>query len=236
MGKKSLFDDYDNFVEKFKPKKTTDDCYTPPHIYDAVLAWVRAEYNIPESAPILRPFKPGGDYQAEDYPADCVVVDNPPFSILSKIISWYNARGVKFFLFAPALVLFNSGLRVNYVVANYSITYDNEAVVNTSFVTNLGDVFINIVPSLCDVIKAAEDAAQTTKQLPVYDYPTSVISAARLNKIVARGISLQFNKNECAFIRKLDNQGSKTVFGGGFLLSSAAEKKTRGSNQGRRGC
>lgn len=24
------FEDYDGFVEKFKPKKTTDDCYTPP--------------------------------------------------------------------------------------------------------------------------------------------------------------------------------------------------------------
>lgn len=28
MGKKMK--DYDEFVEKFKPKKTTDDCYTPP--------------------------------------------------------------------------------------------------------------------------------------------------------------------------------------------------------------
>lgn len=24
------FEDYEGFVEKFKPKKTTDDCYTPP--------------------------------------------------------------------------------------------------------------------------------------------------------------------------------------------------------------
>ncbi len=32
---------YEEFVEKFKPKKTTDDCYTPPIIYDAVLNWVR---------------------------------------------------------------------------------------------------------------------------------------------------------------------------------------------------
>ena len=26
--------DYEGFVEKFKPKKTTDDCYTPPLVYD----------------------------------------------------------------------------------------------------------------------------------------------------------------------------------------------------------
>lgn len=33
---KHLFEDYDGFVEKFKPKKTTDDCYTPPDVYDCV--------------------------------------------------------------------------------------------------------------------------------------------------------------------------------------------------------
>ena len=31
MGiKQATFEDYDGFVEKFKPKLTTDDCYTPP--------------------------------------------------------------------------------------------------------------------------------------------------------------------------------------------------------------
>nr|DAJ82391.1 MAG TPA: hypothetical protein [Caudoviricetes sp.] len=28
MSKKNQ--NYDEFIEKFKPKKTTDDCYTPP--------------------------------------------------------------------------------------------------------------------------------------------------------------------------------------------------------------
>lgn len=26
----AAFRDYEGFVEKFEPKKTTDDCYTPP--------------------------------------------------------------------------------------------------------------------------------------------------------------------------------------------------------------
>ena len=30
---------YEEFVEKFKPKKTTDDCYTPPGIYAVVRDW-----------------------------------------------------------------------------------------------------------------------------------------------------------------------------------------------------
>lgn len=29
-------EDYKAFVDKFKPKKTTDDCYTPANIYEAV--------------------------------------------------------------------------------------------------------------------------------------------------------------------------------------------------------
>lgn len=36
---------YEEFVEKFKPKKTTDDCYTPPLIYEAVKGWAIKEYN-----------------------------------------------------------------------------------------------------------------------------------------------------------------------------------------------
>lgn len=30
--------EYKEFVDKFKPKKTTDDCYTPENVYKAVLA------------------------------------------------------------------------------------------------------------------------------------------------------------------------------------------------------
>ena len=35
---KVKFDDYKGFVNKFKPKKTTDDCYTPAIVYDAIAA------------------------------------------------------------------------------------------------------------------------------------------------------------------------------------------------------
>ena len=53
---------YKAFVDKFKPKKTTDDCYTPPYIYDAVKDWAVKEYGL-EGRPIVRPFYPGGDYE-----------------------------------------------------------------------------------------------------------------------------------------------------------------------------
>ena len=63
------FSDYDAFVEKFKPKKTTDDCYTPANIYDVVAEYVAGRYGIPRGN-MVRPFWPGGDYRRFDYPED----------------------------------------------------------------------------------------------------------------------------------------------------------------------
>lgn len=54
---------YEEFVEKFKPKKTTDDCYTPPEIYEAVKEWACEEYGIDRKR-IVRPFYLGGIIKA----------------------------------------------------------------------------------------------------------------------------------------------------------------------------
>ena len=64
------------------------------------------------------------------------------------------------------------------------------------------------------------------KQLPKYEYPAHVASAARLNYLAVHGISLAIKDESVAFVRKLDAQGNKAIFGGGFLLSekAAAEK------------
>lgn len=93
--------DYEGFVEKFKPKKTTDDCYTPPHVYDAVLEWIKANANI-EGREIIRPFYPGGDYENYAYPDDCVVIDNPPFSIFIKIVRFFLGEKYKVLPVRPA--------------------------------------------------------------------------------------------------------------------------------------
>ena len=59
--------EYDEFVEKFKPKKTTDDCLTPPEIYDVVADYVAARYGLGQDK-FVRPFWPGGDYEGFEYP------------------------------------------------------------------------------------------------------------------------------------------------------------------------
>lgn len=50
---------YDEFIKKFEQSRTTDDCFTPPEVYNAIKDWVCKRYNInPDS--ISRPFYPGG--------------------------------------------------------------------------------------------------------------------------------------------------------------------------------
>ena len=100
--------DYSAFLDKFKGKKTTDDCYTPPLVYDAVADFVVSEYGR-DRADFVRPFYPGGDFETFPYRDGAVVVDNPPFSIITQICKTYNAYGVKYFLFAPYLTNFSSG-------------------------------------------------------------------------------------------------------------------------------
>ncbi len=222
-------EEYDAFVDKFRPKLTTDDCYTPPNVYAAVRDWAVQRYEL-QGAAILRPFYPGGDYQAESYPADCVVIDNPPFSILSEICAWYDEHAVRYFLFCPGVTCFsiNAG-RCNYLPCGNSILFDNGADICLSYLTNMGDVKIEIAPELYAAVAAAdrENRQKAKAELPVYSYPVNVCSVA-INTLAKYGQSLRIPAGETAFIRALDAQKDqgKAIYGGGFLLSAkaAAEK------------
>lgn len=87
---------------------------------------------------VVRPFWPGGDYERMAYPEGCVVVDNPPFSIISKICKWYQVHGVRFFLFAPYLTNFSTHFDgLTHVVCDADVVYENGAKVNTAFLTNM---------------------------------------------------------------------------------------------------
>ena len=170
-GQLTMFDggeNYKAFEAKFVPAKTTDDCYTPANVYDAVAGWVEEEYGVDRST-FLRPFCPGGDYEYEEYPDGCVVVDNPPFSILQQIVKFYMARGIRFFLFAPGLALLRRRLDICHIASDSDITYENGASVRTGFVTNLepGTV-MRSAPELYRRVKAANDVNQKElhKELP----------------------------------------------------------------------
>lgn len=212
-------ENYESFVEKFKPKKTTDDCYTPPLVYDAVKSWVVNHYNL-QRCEIVRPFYPGGDYQNYSYSENCIVIDNPPFSILAEIKAFYLEKNIKFFLFAPHLQLFSSNyMGIQYIVTNTTTTYENGAKVNTSFVTNLGGDFIRTEPELKGLIEQADKKTNETKKVPKYKYPDNVISSALLGTVSTVKWSIP-EPELCHFVRSLDSQRphKKAIFGSGFII------------------
>ena len=219
---------YEDFKEKFKPKKTTDDCYTPENIYNVIADWVATEYNL-DRANFVRPFYPGESYQDRIYPDGCVVVDNPPFSILAEIITWYAQRGIRFFLFGPGLTIFSArNVDVTYICVGADITYANGAQVCTSFVTNLDSCRARTAPNLFRMIKVENDknVKGAKVHVPKYEFPDCVVTAAILQRWSKHGISYRLNKEDCVRISALDSmkEAGKAIYGGGYLLSEDAAK------------
>ena len=216
-------DEYDQFVDKFKPKLTTDDCYTPTEVYDEVEKYVR---KIVGDAPdFVRPFYPNGNYQTYNYPDGCVVVDNPPFSIYAEIVRWYLDHDIKFFLFAPALTQVVANAPVNYVVAFCDIVYENGANVRTSFTTNLlGDIVFTTAPELRRAVEAVN--GKPPADLPIYGYE-NVITTALIGKLAL--IEFSAKRGEVAEISNLDalKEKGKSLFGRGWLLSERKEKERK---------
>lgn len=228
--KKEVFEDYDGFVEKFKPKKTTDDCYTPQEVYDVIVEWLTEKGAIDANTPIVRPFWPGGDYEHEKYDEGCVVVDNPPFSILSKIVKFYSERGIGFFLFAPALTAASSNICEVYtiIVIGGGIEYENKAKVATAFVTNLpfcAQYAMMTAPELGERIKCVQNIGGGKK--PSYKYPDNVISPALLKGLAS--VDLKIRRKEALHISALDAQRvkNKAVYGSGYLVSDYAAARLK---------
>ena len=222
-------DDYDLFVEKFKPKKTTDDCYTPPEVFEVIKCWAMKEYGFTEDR-IVRPFYPGGDYENFDYPSGCVVLDNPPFSILSKIVRFYVARGIEFFLFAPHLTLFQNlfkGEKVCALVVDSDIIYENGAHVNTSFLTSMDSAKVRTAPELR---RAINDVQRKGHTKPILEYPRNATTSARLS-IVAT-VPFRIERDECIYFKEFV-EGS--AFGGGILMTDAvADRLERATEEAER--
>jgi hypothetical protein len=216
-------DGYDEFVDKFKQKLTTDDCYTPPAVYDAVKDFVGTLTDLKDKT-IERPFFPGGDFENYNYTKRSIVIDNPPFSILSKICRFYAERGIPFFLFAPSLTLFTAtDCDLTYIVSDTDIEYENGARVRTGFITNLiPDLRIWCCPELARRIAEAQPEEDKTKQ--GFVYPDNIVTAAILQKITKRDIELKIRKVSCEAIKQSDSaeEQGRALYGGGFIMSDRA--------------
>lgn len=216
-------EEYQAFLAKFQDAKTTDDCYTPPNIYEAVVSFVVKTYGVKEKD-FVRPFYPNGDYQNENYPHDCVVVDNPPFSILAEIISFFEKNKIKYFLFAPTLTLFSSSSSTALSIAA-SVRYENGANVNTSFLTNLEprNIRARSCPELYALMKKAneDNLRKQQKELPRYEYDKHVVTSTMVAQFSRYGIDFVVPRDESERIGGLDSQKKfgKGIFGSGFLIS-----------------
>lgn len=219
--------EYLAFTKKFlRHVKNTDDCYTPAAVYDVVLAWARERYEISRDAPIVRPFYPGGDYEAFDYPPGCVVIDNPPFSILRAVIRFYAIRGIKFFLFCHALTAFRTcsrDLQVGVVIApNANIVYTNGAFVRTAFCTNLSSNILEVAPELGRVIKSVVRRRPSRSVMRrLVQWPDGAICSAAA--ICSMRVPLFIKFSEAVPIDRLDGHGK--IFGGGLLLAPSVVER-----------
>ena len=227
-------EEYNAFLDKFENPKTTDDCYTPDNIYEVVANYAEGLSGIKRDK-FVRPFYPGGDFENEKYPAGCAVVDNPPFSILARIVDFYVEHGVKFFLFAPALSALGYTNRsgVTSICVYEGVTYENGASVSTSFVTNMvgDDVAAMTAPELsAQIVKVnKENEARMSKTLPKYSFPMELVTSAKLGYLSKYGQDLKIMRNHSYFVRTLDamkEAGGSGIYGCGLLLSKAttAEK------------
>ena len=220
-------DEYKEFIDKFKVKLTTDDCYTPDGVYKVVRDFAMAQYGFDEGK-IIRPFWPGADYESLYYPEGCVVLDNPPFSILARIVRFYLDMDVKFFLFAHGMTSLKTGSdrwrSVCKIYADARITYENGAVVPTSFVTNMDKTrVVYTAPDLHMAIEKEdkERRKEKKKQIGKYEYPRAVLTAAQLNGYAKRGVRYEVMRDRCEIISSLDSQRpkKKAIYGGALLLS-----------------
>ena len=226
-------EEYQEFLDKFKLKKTTDDCYTPDPVYNAVARWVMDEYNV-NRKDFERPFYPGGDYKKHVYPDGCIVVDNPPFSILAEILQFYSQRKIKFFLFAPTLTLFSSSSSSasTAIPVGVPVIYENGASVNTSFLTNLENPSIRLrsAPTLYKAVAEGveEFMKEKRKEIPKYTYPDNIITAPFVARLSHYGVDFQVGVRESESINQLDAQKEtgKGIYGKGYIVGekAAAEK------------
>lgn len=225
-----VFRDYDSFVAKFSEGniKTTDDTYTPRDVYECVVEYVSTITDMSGKV-ILRPFYPDGDYINAEYPEDGIVIDNPPFSMFTKIVRFFTAQDIPFFLFRPGMTIASCCKYCTAVIIGEQITFENGAQIRCNFASNLyGDTMITTAPLLDDLL--AHCPSQKPKNpLPSFEYPTELLSVSDMQTIARNGEVFSVSRSEAVIIKDLDLHPKRGgLFGEHFLLSEAkANEKQR---------
>lgn len=206
---------------------TPDERYTLPEIYDAVLDYATKRYHL-EDKHIVRPFIPGGDYQQYAYGENDVVVDNPPFSITTKIVHWYIDHNVPFFLFINGQygVSLSRSLvgKATVILTGVSLKYHTGSPVQGGFVTNLDNksVIIKTAPELTNAFLTVQN--KNKKKQNRYQFPYYVVKNDMICNLARKGFDYQLKTDEAKFINSLDGMRkiNHDLYGGGYLVSKQA--------------
>lgn len=220
--KEKTAEEYFEWLRKFEQKYTTDECYTPPAVYEEIKEYVVKFFGL-EGKTIERPFYPNGDYKkaAESYDENTVVIDNPPFSLTAEIIKTYQALGVRFFLFTQmktALHHVDKGVSVWFMPHN--IIYDRGIRVCTAFLTNLEkEQCIRTIPNL---IKPQSNGKKSKNS-----YPENLYIASHFQRLSKAGNAFMIPISP-EMIRRTyvdEKRGKVQIYGGGVELPSGEYKK-----------
>ena len=204
---------------------TNDECYTSPEVYDTVLKYAVERYNL-QGKHIVRPFIPGGDYQRYVYDKNDVVIDNPPFSMTTKITKWYINHDIPFFLFINGqyAVSLSRGLHGKATViatnANCSFYHEpNNKVIKMGFVTNLDPK--NIVLRGDATLTNRLNGLLKKKSFKRFRYPDNFLKNNDILSALQRNVELKLTTDNCLFEDNLDYHKAQhfAVFGGGYLVN-----------------
>lgn len=204
---------------------TLDECYTLPEVYDTVLKYAVERYHL-QGKHVVRPFVPSGDYQKYVYDKNDVVIDNPPFSMTTKITKWYINHDIPFFLFINGqyAVSLSRGLhgKATVIATNANVSFyhePNNKVIKMGFVTNLEpkDIVLRGDVALTDKIQILAKK----KALNKFKYPKNIIRNSDVLTAINRGVELKLTINNCLFEDSLDYHKEHKlsgVVGGCYLV------------------
>lgn len=221
-------EEYFEWLGKFEKKYTTDECYTPPAVYENIKNYVVKFFGL-EDKTIERPFYPNGDFKkaAESYDENSVVIDNPPFSRAVEILTYYNSNKISYFLFANLktfLGLIKTGASIWF--APVTIEYSKGINVATAFVTNLEEEqCIRLNPDL--VIRS------TARKKEPLNYPMNVYNFSHFSRLCRLGLNEVIAVNPAMVRTHImhPTRGRVSIFGSGVELPTEAYKKYLNSEE-----
>lgn len=209
---------FQHFIEAKRNKTlgvraTKDEIYTDETEYNDLTEFFKQYYPTAFAGPIVRPFYPGGDYtDLTQYPADCLVFDNPPFSMSSKIIKFYLTHNIKFLLFSPGNSI--SSIRQNISVWNGCTIHYDATSFFTQFVTNLDEEpTLHISGSLCAFMKDRFDSRHPRKKTIRNRISDGMYYCSNIQQLSRAGENktIRMKKDNYKFYTRL---GGTLVFGG----------------------